>query len=373
MTPSDLAILFANLGKAGYSLIGPRVSEGIITYDHISHPDELPRGVTDQQDSAEYRLSDSDQPHYFSYALGPHTFKRFTFPPRHTLWTITREGDDLNLEDSSPSGEKFAFVGIRPCEIAALSAQDKVFVNDQFRDSHYAANRKDNFILAVNCTHPADTCFCVSMGTGPSVEENFDLSMTEVCESGDHFFVVQVGSEIGESMLVGIDKVDAADSEKALAKSSLDKAAAGMKRTLPIDGVKELLYDNVESVQWEEIGKRCLSCTSCTMVCPTCFCSTVEDSTNLSGTEASRTRVWDSCFNEDYSYIHGGSVRPSRGPRYRHWITHKLATWQDQFGSLGCVGCGRCITWCPSKIDLTEEIKMLRKRQTNNEKVLVKE
>ena len=373
ISPSDLVILFANLEKAGYTLIGPKVSEGIITYDHISHPDELPRGITDKQEPARYRLNHSDQPHYFSYAVGPHTFKRFTFPPRHKLWTISRDGGGFRLEDNSPFDQKLAFIGIRSCEIAALSIQDRVFDNDQYSDNHYKARRKDNFILAVNCTHPADTCFCVSTDSGPSARDRFDLSMTEVCKSGKHYFVVYVGSRLGESMLVGTDKVDATESETVEAKSLLDKAAANMQRSLPPDGLKELLYDNAESPIWEELGKRCLSCTSCTMVCPTCFCSTVEDSTNLSGSEATRTRVWDSCFNEDFSYIHGGSVRTSPGTRYRHWITHKLASWQDQFDSLGCVGCGRCITWCPASIDLTEEINKLREKQTGNKTALVKE
>jgi formate hydrogenlyase subunit 6/NADH:ubiquinone oxidoreductase subunit I len=211
------------------------------------------------------------------------------------------------------------------------------------------------------------------METGPSVTQSFDLAMTEVCESDSHFFVLYVGSESGESMLIGIDKVDASKSEQVMADLLVKNAAGNMQRSLPTAGLKELLYDNAESVQWDDVGKRCLACTSCTMVCPTCFCSTVEDSTNLGGTDASRTRVWDSCFNEDFSYIHGGSVRTSRSTRYRHWITHKLATWQDQFGTVGCVGCGRCITWCPSKIDLTEEIAGLREKQTANEKILARE
>jgi formate hydrogenlyase subunit 6/NADH:ubiquinone oxidoreductase subunit I len=373
LSPSDLATVFGNLEQAGYTLIGPKVSEGIITYDRLSHPDDLPRGVTDSQKPAGYQLNRSDKPHYFSYAVGPHTFKRFTFPPRHALWSITRDGGDLKLEDSRPPDQKLAFIGIRSCEIAALSIQDRVFDNDQFSDHHYKARRKDNFILAVNCTHPADTCFCVSTDTGPAARDQFDLSLTEVCTSKKHYFVLQVGSELGASMLAGIEMVEATESETSKARSLLDQGAAHMQRSLPIDGLKELLYENAESPHWDEVGKRCLACTSCTMVCPTCFCSTVEDSTNLSGSEATRTRVWDSCFNEDYSYIHGGSVRISSSARYRQWITHKLATWQDQFGSLGCVGCGRCITWCPSSIDLTEEIKTLREKQTDSQKTLVKE
>jgi ferredoxin len=96
------------------------------------------------------------------------------------------------------------------------------------------------------------------------------------------------------------------------------------------------------------------------MACPTCFCTTVDDVTDLTGSQAVRSRRWDSCFSMDFSYIHGGSVRSSGASRYRQWLTHKLASWQDQFGASGCVGCGRCITWCPVGIDLTEEVEAIR-------------
>jgi Fe-S-cluster-containing hydrogenase component 2 len=133
-----------------------------------------------------------------------------------------------------------------------------------------------------------------------------------------------------------------------------------MGRELDTDGIKELLYANYDHPRWDQVADRCISCGNCTMVCPTCFCTTVEDTTDLEGEHVERRQLWDSCFTIDYSHIHGGAVRTSTRSRYRQWMTHKLATWWDQFDSSGCVGCGRCITWCPVGIDLTEEALAIR-------------
>ncbi|NJL33712.1 MAG: sulfite reductase subunit A, partial [Chloroflexaceae bacterium] len=124
--------------------------------------------------------------------------------------------------------------------------------------------------------------------------------------------------------------------------------------------VASLLKHNLEHKRWEQVAERCLSCANCTMVCPTCFCSTVEDTTALDGSHAERWRKWDSCFTVDFSFIHGGTVRRETRTRYRQWMTHKLAAWIDQFGTSGCVGCGRCIVWCPVGIDITAEIAAMR-------------
>lgn len=153
---------------------------------------------------------------------------------------------------------------------------------------------------------------------------------------------------------------EATDYERQVAEDIVAKTAQQMGRELNTDNLKNLLYQNYEHPRWEDVANRCLSCGNCTMVCPTCFCTAVEDTTDLTGESAERWRKWDSCFTLDFTHLHGGSVRVSTKSRYRQWMTHKLATWIDQFGGSGCVGCGRCITWCPVGIDITEEVAAMR-------------
>jgi ferredoxin len=133
-----------------------------------------------------------------------------------------------------------------------------------------------------------------------------------------------------------------------------------MGRQLDTGGIKDLLYDNFEHPRWDDVASRCLTCGNCTMVCPTCFCFSITEVTDLAGLQAEQQRSWDSCFTVEHSNLHGGPVRVSGRSRYRQWMTHKLATWIDQFGTSGCVGCGRCITWCPVGIDITEEAAAIR-------------
>jgi ferredoxin len=205
------------------------------------------------------------------------------------------------------------------------------------------------------------------MQTGPKATFGYDLALTEMLEGGQHYFVVEIGSEKGESVFQQISRRQADAREIKAAESVIARTAQQMGRQMDTAGIKELLYHNYEHPRWDEVASRCLTCANCTMVCPTCFCTTVEDVTDLTGDAAERWRRWDSCFTMDFSYIHGGSVRASTKSRYRQWMTHKLATWIDQFGSSGCVGCGRCITWCPVGIDLTEEVRAIRETENSRE------
>jgi len=216
------------------------------------------------------------------------------------------------------------------------------------------------FIVAVQCTQAGSTCFCSSMGTGPEASSGFDIALTEVLEDARHYFVAQAGSDSGAELLAELATTPAAPGEDAAAQAGRARAAAQMGREIDVTDIRELLYRNYESPRWDQVADRCLSCGNCTMVCPTCFCTSVEDVTDLAGESVERIQRWDSCFTVDYSHIHGGSVRSSTRSRYRQWMTHKLATWIDQFGSSGCVGCGRCITWCPVGIDITEEARAIR-------------
>ena len=228
------------------------------------------------------------------------------------------------------------------------------------RTRAYAMRRQDAFIVAVNCGEAGGTCFCVSMQTGPKASSGFDLALTELLDGDSHHFLVEVGSKTGAELLEQVPHRPAADAHVAAAEAVVARTASQMGRSLDTDGIKELLQGNPDHPRWDEVAERCLTCGNCTMVCPTCFCTTVEDHSDLSGTSAERVRKWDSCFTMDFSYLHGGSVRSTARSRYRQWMTHKLASWFDQFGTSGCVGCGRCITWCPVGIDITQEAAAIR-------------
>ncbi len=364
MQAAHLDRLFQALKDRGYRLLGPCVRDGAIIYDEIHAPSDLPIGWTDEQAGGTYRLKPRDDRSYFGYNLGPHSWKKYLHPPILRLWHATRTGEGIDLHDDTPQPTRRAFIGVRACELSAIAIQDRVFLGDAYVDPQYAARRESLFIVAVNCGQAGATCFCASMGTGPRADKGFDLSLTEILEAGRHYFILETGSPTGTELLADIPHHVASADEIDSAERVITAAEMQMGRTLETNGLKELLYSNVDSSQWDEIAQRCLSCGNCTMVCPTCFCTTVEDVTDLSGQQAERVRKWDSCFTVDFSYIHGGSIRVSPKSRYRQWMTHKLASWQDQFGTSGCVGCGRCITWCPVGIDITEEAAKMRQNES---------
>lgn len=352
--------LFAALERRGYRLVGPTVREGAIVYDELTAVEDLPVGWTDSQEGGTYRLQRRADAALFGYTVGPHSWKQFLQPPALRLWQAQRQGTQVQFVAESAETPRYAFIGVRACELHAMAVQDKVFMQGTYSDPTYAARRQQAFIVAVNCGQAGGTCFCVSMHTGPAATSGFDLALTEVLEPSRHYFVVQAGSAQGAEVLQDVSHRPATPEEVATAAGIVAQTAAQMGRTLDTTGIKELLYRNLEHPRWDEVAQRCLACANCTMVCPTCFCTTVEDVTDLSGQHAERWRKWDSCFTQDFSYLHGGSVRASTRSRYRQWLTHKLATWIDQFDASGCVGCGRCITWCPVAIDLTAEVQAIR-------------
>ena len=358
LTLEGLGGLIEALQRHGYRVVGPTVQEGVIAYGDISSIDDLPRGWSDEQTGGRYRLSRREDDALFGYAVGPQSWKRFLHPPVLSLWRAKRDGTVQSPDDSPPP--RFAFIGVRACELHAIAIQDRVFLGGAHVDPHYRVRRQDAFIIALNCGVAGGTCFCVSMHTGPQVPDGFDLALTELMSSREHVFLLEIGTEAGREMLSGVSQREATADEIAAAQAVVARTAANMGRTMRADDVHDLLLRNLEHPRWQDVADRCLSCGNCTMVCPTCFCTSVEDSSDLAGLETSRSRRWDSCFTADFSYLHGGGVRQSTRSRYRQWMTHKLATWYDQFGSSGCVGCGRCITWCPVGIDITEEVRAIR-------------
>ena len=343
-----------------YKVIGPTVRDGAIVYDQLTSSADLPAGWTDVQEAGQYRLKKRSDGALFGYAVGPHSWKKFLYPSAMRLFQAHRRNGGFEAKEEPHEVPRLAFIGVRSCELHAIAIQDKVFLGGAFIDSSYQAHREKAFLVAVNCGEAGGTCFCASMNTGPKAGPGYDLVLTEVCENSQHYFLVEAGSERGARILDGVSHRPAQPEEKIAAGQAIAKTAQQMGRHLDTSDIKELLQRNYEHPRWDAVATRCLTCANCTMVCPTCFCSTVEDVTDLKGENAERWRRWDSCFTSDFSYIHGGSIRAMPRARYRQWMTHKLASWIDQFGTSGCVGCGRCITWCPVAIDITEEVRVIR-------------
>jgi ferredoxin len=365
---TDFPHLLNALRSRGYRVIGPTLRDQAIVYDELDSEAELPIGWTDEQAPGRYRLSKRSDQALFGYNVGPHSWKRFLHPPLVRLWQGRKGEDGFQITPEPQDAPRYAFLGVRSCELHAIAIQDRVFLGGPYTDPGYGQRRSNICVVAVNCGEAGATCFCTSMGTGPQAYMGFDLALTEVLDANRHYFVVEVGTPLGAEILADVPHTEASDEETRAAERKVAQAAAQMGRTLDTTNIRDLLMTNLEHPRWEDVAKRCLACSNCTMVCPTCFCTTVEDVTDLAGEQAERVRRWDSCFTGDFTYIYGGSIRNSTKSRYRQWMTHKLATWIDQFGTSGCVGCGRCITWCPVGIDITEEVRAIRESEQTPEK-----
>lgn len=348
--------LLQQLQQAGYRCIGPQRRQDTIVYDTLTEVMQLPVGMADDQSPGRYRLSESDSPRYFAWANGAQALKPWLFKPHETLWRVQRDDKGrLSFTESDESVPALAIFGVRACDLAALRLQDAHFLKQPHVDPGYQRRREKLFLVAVNCTRPASTCFCVSTGDGPEATAGYDLVLDEL----DEGFLLGVGSDAGDRIRRTLPLQKATATQIKLAAGEREQAARCQQRSLPSRDLRRPLLDKLNHPRWAEVAERCLSCANCTSVCPTCFCYSEHENMALSGDTSEHYRQWDSCFTQGHSYIHGVVIRPDTRTRYRQWLTHKLATWHDQYGRSGCVGCGRCVTWCPAGIDLTEEVAAL--------------
>lgn len=361
-----LQSLFDCLKRMQYRLLGPSLNHSAIVYDDIEKADDIPRGYSDHQAGGTYRLLKTNTPARFDYVVGQHSWKKYLFPSDKTLFEVHREPGGFQVSEIKENPSLMAFIGVRPCELAAIGILDKIMLEGPYQDLSYKHKRENLLIVAVNCTRPSGTCFCASMNTGPRAESGFDLALTEILENNLHYYIVETGSKKGEELLKELPVRETSTARMDKARNLLSEAAGKMGRSLDTDNIKDVLTRNFENPRWDLVAERCLGCGNCTLVCPTCFCTNIKDTTDLDGKTAYRHQEWDSCFTLDHSYISGGSLRTSTKARYRQWLTHKLANWIDQFGMSGCVGCGRCITWCPVGIDITEEARAIRESEVKN-------
>jgi sulfhydrogenase subunit beta (sulfur reductase) len=360
---SELGLLIEALYKEGYTVLAPGLLDGVVTLRPVRGVGDLARGYKDEQGPGHYRVVEGDSELYFQCNVGPDSPKRHLFPPTQRLFGLHLEGKRFVVDEGSPEPPKLAFLGLRPCEIAAMAVQDNVFGAGDSpayrceKNPYYTQARREAIVIAMNCTRPGANCFCVSMKTGPVAENGYDLAMTEL-RAG---FVVKVGTHRGGDLLRKLAVREPSSAELELADVRLEQARNSMGRKMETKGLAEALEYAIEHPHWAEVGKRCLGCGSCTMVCPTCSCSSMRDSSDLHGEHTARSRDWESCFTHQFSYTTSGPHRSSIRARYRHRIRHKLSTFVEQYGEgYACVGCGRCITWCPVGIDITDEVAAIR-------------
>lgn len=355
MPRARLQDLIDALADAGFRCIGPKAKDGAIVIETLTVAAELPVGIRDAQQPGAYRLEQTGSPRAFAWANGPQALKPLLFAPREVLWRAKRRADGgIDFSTDLPQTTPLAVFGVRACDLAALAIQDQHFLHGAHgacADPFYAKRREQLFLVAVNCSHPTATCFCTSTGDGPRATQGFDI----VLDERDDGFVLECASDRAQAIVAGLALASATSAQIAEAHRQSEQAEQKMTRRLPGRNLRDALFANLEHPRWDDVANRCLSCGNCTSVCPTCFCHSEPEQQRIDGSESTHAREWDSCFTRGHSYLHGFTVRPDTRTRYRQWLTHKLGSWHDQFGRSGCVGCGRCITWCPVGIDITEE------------------
>jgi len=358
---SDLDTLVRALKTQGYRVVGPRLDAGAIMFGDIDSAADLPRGLRSVQEPGRYRIEDRGDERVFDYVNGPESLKRLLFNPEETLWTVKTNGE-VCVSETVVERRPTAVIGARACDLAGMLVQDRTFLAGEysaFTDPYYESRREGIFLVAVNCTTSAQTCFCASMNAGPRAKEGYDIALTEL----ETDFLVETGSPAGVAIADTLPLRKSNKSHEQQADAAIGAAAKAQTRRIDSNDIYNVLFNNLEHPRWDDVAARCLSCSNCVMVCPTCFCHRESDEPTMDGKESRHVRRWDACFTLEHGSTHGAYLRPQVKQRYRQWLTHKVAAWIEQFGVSGCVGCGRCITWCPTGIDLTEEIAAIRASQ----------
>lgn len=356
ISKSTLQQLIDQLRQSGYECLGPVQQDGAIQFQPVTSLEQFPTGVVNTQEPGTYRLQQGDSDKLFTWNHGPQGIKPLCFAPQEVLWNESRAEDgSFQFTRTLPEVGLTAVIGVRACDLAALAIQDQHFLEQGSPDPHYQNRRDQLLLIGVDCAQSAQTCFCASTGDGPALDSEFDIGLSELTSG----YLIWAGSEKGHTWVEQLPQQLATDEQLAEMVQATSEAAAAQTRRLPTNKQMRGLYERLNHSQWLSVAERCLSCGNCTAVCPTCFCYATEHQTALNGESAEMVRQWDSCFSPTHSEMGSFQVRNSTDLRYRQWLTHKLAGWQEQYGRSGCVGCGRCITWCPVGIDLTEEVSVI--------------
>ncbi len=284
--------------------------------------------------------------------------KNFFFPKTETMMRYMRTERGVELSGEEEGAQEAVLFGVRPCDARSFILLDKVFDQEKYKDSYYIDKREKTTIISLACIHPPySTCFCTSVGGHPMSEEGSDVLLTDM---GDNYLAEFITPK-GEKLLEKIGDLPAADDSADEKKKELSESAEKeIKSHIPGKEIKPWLDNNFEHPFWDTIHQSCLACGTCTYLCPTCHCFDISD--EVKGSDGKRIRTWDSCmywlFTQETS---GHNPRTSQKQRWRQRLMHKFKYFVDNFDEIACVGCGRCVRYCPVNIDIRKIVTDISK------------
>ncbi|MFC1994521.1 4Fe-4S dicluster domain-containing protein [Chloroflexota bacterium] len=307
-----------------YELFAPVKRDNLVVFDRIHSGNEA----------------------FLDYTNTTKSAKEILFPQAETLFSYVATDGGASIETPPSEESPRLLFGVRPCDARSFVLLDEVFDGEKYKDVYYLNRRANMAVVAIGCVRPRSTCFCTSVGGAPCSAEGSDLLLIDV---GDDY-VVQVVSDKGARLLEGVGLEDAGEDEIALMWQAIRDAQAYMAPKLAMDGLKQKLDSMFEDPIWGPLTEKCLGCGVCTYLCPTCHCfDIVDEATDSAG---QRIRLWDSCqFRQFTLQASGFNPRPTTKGRLRQRIMHKFSYFIDNYGHIGCVGCGRCVIECPVNLD----------------------
>jgi len=318
-----------------YDLFAPvQLAEGVAVFKKIDRPDEV-----------DFSSSNTQKP-----------AKEVFFPQSETMFRYEKTGKQHQVTSTEEVERKRVILGARPCDIQAVSLIDQVFSGKEFTDVYYVNKRKATTIIGMACDHPLSTCFCSSMKGGPFHREGSDLFLIDLGEA----YLVELLTEKGKTFQKNKFLKEALAKDINLAKEVEEKATPKTDGSLPVAGIEKRLDQMLESPFWERVQEKCIGCRICTYLCPTCHCFDIVDEALTN--KGQRVRNWDSCLSSLYSQeTSGHNPRPTNRERTRQRIMHKFNYFPKNFDQIACVGCGRCIIYCPVNFDIRQTIKEIQK------------
>ena len=272
------------------------------------------------------------------------------FPQSEAMIRYGRERGRFNEINAVPVDTRpTLLLGVRPCDARSFLLLDKIFAEGEYLDPYYMSRRENTIVASLACDRPRQTCFCNAFGSGPYDSEGADILLRD---AGDAYLIDSV-SERGAKLLSDLE-LDSADAAHESRADEIKDAAVGRLREIePVAGIERELHTLFDSDVWTEVSEKCLACGTCTYVCPTCHCFTIED--RMLAQSGERIRAWDSCMFPTFTvHASGHNPRPTQAARWRQRTMHKFDYLPRNVGAFGCVGCGRCIQSCPVRLDIRE-------------------